>query len=280
MATTYVNVYATLTQFKNWIVAAGASASTSTTDDTVMEQMLEASSRYIDDKTGRTFYPRIETRYFSPSDDAVLEFDDDLLALTTLTNGDTTVISSTYYDLVPKNYYPKYGVRLKDSSSYVWEGESDGDNYGAISVLGYWGCHDQYSQRGWATGSTLAEDIDLTETAMDMTSGSLFSDGQIIKIDSELMNVSAVATNTVTVLSRGDNGSTAATHASGATVYIWRPMKMIQEACIEIAVQMYHRRYGQNTSGAALVTGAGVVVTPRDITELASRAIAHWQKVR
>ncbi len=54
--------------------------------------------------------------------------DDDLLTITTLTNGDTTVITSTYYDLLPKNDSPKYAIQLKESSPYYWEVDANGDD--------------------------------------------------------------------------------------------------------------------------------------------------------
>ena len=86
------------------------------------------------------------------------------------------------------------------------------------------------------------------------------------------------AVNTVTVLQRGDNGSTAATASNGATVYVWQTMKACQNACIEIANSAYRRRYGQSaTSNTETVTAAGVVLSPRDIPTMAKTFIAQYE---
>jgi hypothetical protein len=53
----------------------------------------------------------------------------------------------------------------------------------------------------------------------------------------------------------------------------------IAEACEVIVIGAYHARFGENTTGAAIVTGAGVVLTPRDIPEMAQRAIINHKRV-
>lgn len=59
--------------------------------------------------------------------------DEDLLTVTTLTNGDGTEISSADYVLVPRNVTPKIGIQLLSSASW----EQDVDSW--ISVEGTWG---------------------------------------------------------------------------------------------------------------------------------------------
>ena len=66
----------------------------------------------------------------------------------------------------------------------------------------------------------LAEDLDNSETGIDVTDGTKFVAGMIIQIDDELMIVASVATNTLTVSTRPYGSSTAATHSTGATVTI------------------------------------------------------------
>lgn len=64
---------------------------------------------------------------------------------------------------------------------------------------------------------TIAEDLDTSETGVDVASGNgdYLKAGDVLKIDSELMYVSSVATDTATVI-RGFGGSTAASHSNGA----------------------------------------------------------------
>ena len=63
------------------------------------------------------------------------------------------------------------------------------------------------------------EAVDIIETAIDVTDGSVFGYGDIIKIDNEKMLVTNISSNTITV-KRGFLGTTTATHNTGVDVYI------------------------------------------------------------
>lgn len=135
---TITNGYATLKEFKaNALPDAGADAD----DDASIEKMIEGSSRYIDGETKRVFYSSTSTRNFDVPDlgDPELWLDEDLLSITTLTNGDGNTIAATNYVLYPANETPKYAIRLKVSSDVVWEPESDGDEKQVIAIAGSWG---------------------------------------------------------------------------------------------------------------------------------------------
>lgn len=131
------NGYTTLANVKDALRITSADA----TDDAVIERLVEGASRYIDAQTGRTFYARTETRYYSPPDDGgrTLWVDDDLLTITTLTNGDGNTVASSNYKLLPRNLSPYYGIRINQSSTVFWQGESDGDTEDVISIAGTWG---------------------------------------------------------------------------------------------------------------------------------------------
>lgn len=70
-----------------------------------------------------------------------------------------------------------------------------------------------------AYSDTAAEAMDASETGLDVTDGTKFLAGDIIMQDYELMSVSSISTNTLTVV-RGYGSSTAATHSDATTVYI------------------------------------------------------------
>lgn len=130
------NGYATLAEYKAYHPITSVSA----TDDGVIEDLIEAASRHFDAQaSGRTFYARTETRYFSIPSGRTLRVDDDLLAITTLTNGDGTVISSSDYYLVPRNASPKFEIVLKESASVFWASDSNGNTEFVISIAGSWG---------------------------------------------------------------------------------------------------------------------------------------------
>jgi hypothetical protein len=76
---------------------------------------------------------------------------------------------------------------------------------------------------GSPTDSTanLAEDLDASEEAVDVNTGSLLNVGELIRVDLEQMRVLDIASNTLHVL-RGYNGTVRTTHSSGADVYAYR----------------------------------------------------------
>lgn len=130
------NGYCTLNEFKAYM----NTTSTDTADDGVIEDIIEGASRLIDSTTARTFYARTETHYYNtPSGYELWIDDDDLLTITTLTNGDGTTISSGDYKLMPLNKSPKYMIYLKPSSNLIWALDSDSEALGAITILGTWG---------------------------------------------------------------------------------------------------------------------------------------------
>jgi len=67
-----------------------------------------------------------------------------------------------------------------------------------------------------ARTTTSTEIASAAETEIDVTDGSIFKEGDIILVESELMYVSSVATNTLTVV-RGFAGTSDVEHASGTT---------------------------------------------------------------
>jgi hypothetical protein len=281
-----INSYATLLELKNYMSPrglSGASITTDTNDDSIMEVMLQGISRWIDDQTHRTFYPRQEIRYFDlPSEQTsaeILFLDDDLLSIDSMTNGDSSVITNTQYVLYPKNAYPKQWVKLLGSSSVMWQASSAGDNESAISLTGLWGFHNNYTQRGWSVAGTLGAAMTNTTTlTLTMTAGHTVVKDEIYKIDSEMVNVSNVSTNAVTMAARGDNGSTVATHLNGATVYKWNPQPEIKAALLSIAQSVYGSRSGQSSQGNVTVTQAGVVIRPGDVSGMTQRTLSAFTR--
>ena len=278
-----INSYATTQEFKNFKTQrAQSTINTDAADDLVIGSLLESASRYIDDQCRRKFYPSIETRYFNvPEDqnnDLLLFVDADLLEITTLTNGDTTTITSTSYNLLPRNVSPKYGIKLIPTSNIYWMNDSTGNGEFVIPVYGVWGFHNNYSQRAWQNVGTLGSDLNISSLSATLTAGHAVLTDMLVKIDSELMLVS-VSTNTMTILNRGENGSTAATHSSGAVVYAWIPQPEIKNAVLLIASNMYSARAGQVANGKVTVTNAGVVIKPEDVPTIAQQTIQAFTRV-
>lgn len=272
------NSYATLADYKAYVTARGQSITTDAADDGVIESLLETASRYLDSETGRVFYPFIQPRYFDVPASRELQVDDDLLEVITLTNGDSTTMPTTEYYLTPKNVTPAAGLKITDISSYTWLSNSAGSMENAITVLAIWGYRQKYSD-AWKSGGTLGAAISSDSTlSATMTAGHTLASGQIWRIDNEIVQGS-VSTNTLTLQSRGDNGSTAAFHLNGATVYIWQPEQGAKNATLEIAQNAYDRRFGRSSQNIATVTAAGVVLSPRDIPVMAERFILPRRRI-
>ena len=258
-----LNSYATLQEFLDF----RSTTDTDTVDDGVVEKLLEGTSRYIDSYCGRTFYPRVEALLFDCPEENLIYINDDLCAVISLLNGDSTTIASSDYTLLSANLYPKWGVKLKDNSGLFWESDDDSSSEQVISLTGFYAYHKEYAKRGWSSAGTLAAAIaTTTATTFTMTDGHTLKAGNILKIDNEVMIVSSIATSdTITPVARGDNGSTAATHLINTVVYKWNAQADIVQSCLEMAASAYRRRKGNGTTGAAQVTAAGVVITPQDV---------------
>ena len=129
--------YASLAQLKSYL----GIATDETTDDVLLDALLKRATKMIDTYCSRKFEATTATRYYEM--DAVegdyLRLDDDLISITTLSNGDdsSTTITSTYYWLWPRNSGPPYhSVRLKaDQTTHSWEVDTD---Y-FITITGSWG---------------------------------------------------------------------------------------------------------------------------------------------
>jgi len=104
------NGYCTLDEFKAYLTVRGGTSSTDANDDTVIESIINATSRHIDNITGRVFYKNTvdETRYFTPEDPAIV-FIDDLVSITSLKvdyyelRDYAKTLATTDYDLEPYN---------------------------------------------------------------------------------------------------------------------------------------------------------------------------------
>ena len=113
-------------------------------DDALITQFITAAQRFIEDQTRRKLTPVTATRYYSQNDGRLqgqtLLLDEDLLTLTSLTNGNGTTISNSNAVLEPRNFGPPYStIRLNlNSATSVWQFNLDGE----IAVTGTWGYTD------------------------------------------------------------------------------------------------------------------------------------------
>ena len=196
-----------------------------TGDDATLDGILRDVSREIELWTGRQFWAVTQTRLFTARHPcALLLGAADLLAVTTLKTDDDgdrvyeTTWAATDYDLEPydaplRSPPVPYGeIRAAPNGRYSFPCVARG-----VEIIGRWGFMDVLD----ASTATLAEDLDASETTVDVSDAAAFAAGQVIEIDGERMEISAATVNdapiadTLTV-ERGINGTTAAAHTSGA----------------------------------------------------------------
>lgn len=234
----------------------------SSTDDTLLETFLQWATSQIENYKGRHYDPRIETRYFDvPSaggstfgvfeprlqplaSQAPLRLDEDLLEMTTLLNGDSTPI--TEYVLEPANCWPKTRIRL--ISGAIWNTPSSGRTEQVIAVTGTWGSHSRYNA-AWKLSGTTVQDNPLSSSATTITLTGVtgLEAGQLLKIESEFVLVTAVNTSSAPVVytltvERGANGSTAASHVKTTPFYIWQVQGNITQACARLVKWRYTQK--------------------------------------
>ncbi len=234
---------------------------TSTTDDTVMRKILEASSRAIDNYCNRVFVTQAATKYFNGANVLWIP---DLLSVTTLKtdeDGDGTYENTYQVATEPIDYY-LYGVGLEDTLNTFpkirIETSSNGDYSGfatgckkGVQIAGIWGYGDGISATPYVADTTITEDLTAGESAIDVTSVTNLSPGQLILIGTEQYYIYSISTLTLTV-EQGVNGTTQAAHSSGATINIYQYPSDIRQACIDLSVATYQNRSKQGLQSERL----------------------------
>ncbi|MGB3988229.1 MAG: head-tail connector protein, partial [Minisyncoccales bacterium] len=93
--------YASTVQVKEYL-----GITSTVVDDNLLEDLIERAEGLIDAYTGRSFESTTATKYFgedcTDGQDLML-YGEDLLTVTTLTNGDAVEITSGNYRLFPRN---------------------------------------------------------------------------------------------------------------------------------------------------------------------------------
>lgn len=111
-----------------------------TTDDTLLGTLITASQAMIDAYCRQTFEASTDsTRYFDPTRDVegrTLRLDYPLCAITSVTNGDSSAVTSGQYVKEPRNGSPWYALTLKADAAIAWTYSSAPEN--AITIVGKW----------------------------------------------------------------------------------------------------------------------------------------------
>ena len=202
---TITHGYATLTEVK----ASKRITSIDVTDDELLEDLVEAASRWIDRETGRRFWSTVstsaaETRTYTPASGTHVYTDDIISIVTLKTDEDSdrtyeVTWATTDYDLLPENAdlegRPYTYIEVTPLGDYSFPKHRK-----SVQIVGYFG---------------------FCETRPDD----------------------------------------------------------INTACIMIATTLYNNRFGVGSDGAATITGAGVVITPKDIPAGAKALVDPYRRL-
>jgi len=215
---------------------------TATSDDALIDDLIQRASRFMDRYTRRWFYAKTETREYDCPGGPRLYFDADLLSCTSLTISDTAQDSDTYH-LYPANGYPKLWIdaAYAEGALFTW---SDTPQK-AVDVAGIWGYHDDYDNAWRDPGDTIQDADGITATALtlDVADGTKFAVRQTLLCEDEQLGpITAISSNTITVFERGLNGTTAATHANGTALKIWQVPYDIEHIAIRIVTWYYKQK--------------------------------------
>ncbi len=216
-----------------------------TADDQRLIGVLQASAAQIERATGRRFCPRQKAIQHNYSSSLELLLDDDLLELTSLINGDGSLMNLT--DVIPVPDEAPYSyLRLTGSSAFTWNMSP----LQAVTISGIWGWHDRPTEMWRTSGDTVqnnpfgisAATLTVTDADGADNEGSFprFQVGHLLKIDSEYLRVTAVntLTNVLTVL-RAANGTTAASHTLNTPIYTYQPPAEVNDLAQRWASWLY-----------------------------------------
>lgn len=225
-------------------------------------------SDWFNGRTQQTFVPTYEAKTFYLADliedrqwhGDIITLPEPLLEIDSLTWLDTA-ISSTYYHLL-RDYQtqrtPYTRIRLDTQSVSLTRTGAFDD---AVTVTGWWGYHNSYAQ-----AYTNMETVTLTNgtvTSITVVNSALYDTYDYIRIEDELLWITALASSTSLTVQRGVNGTTAAAHAA-QTVQKYTVQPAVQHALTRFVAWAYDNRssFGtlQFSDGSAVVQAMPVYV--------------------
>lgn len=273
-------LYATLAQAKREL------KTTATNDDAVIKQALRhVTARINQIKAPIEYMPRREIRRFDAAGNHIVDagytlllFDDPFLELVEIEDGEGTTLTAYVRSTDTGDYIlsgrttPYYQIGLAENGSKNWYAYN-GSVQDAIAIDAYWGFRRRYSE-AWLTSNDTVQNNPLSSNATSLTvtdadgldSEGLtprFSYGQLLKIESEFLEVVDVntTTNALTV-NRGVRGTTAAAHAQGTPISIFAPEPTVTRAALRWADYLYARR---GSFEQTKYDGIAVVTFPPDM---------------
>lgn len=249
---------------------------TTSTDDALLQVMLDAATARINSHTGgRNYLATLDTiRTFDPIVnlyEGLLWLDEDLSYITSVINGDslnTDITDAIYTE--PRNRTPYYRLGLLPSSSVAWQYTTDPQN--AISITGRWA----YMKREAITAiSRTSNVVTATVRAPDISVGSRIC---VVGVADNTFNgtftvVSNNGTQITWAQTAGDD-----TDATGTLLYT--PVDIVT-ACRRLAAWMYRQKDNQlgDQLNVPVVSGDGTMIMPTTLPQDVSQILKPYVPV-
>jgi hypothetical protein len=215
--------------------------------------VISAAEDGITRVTGRRFTPRIAAIIHYPDTPTSVILDDDLLELSTITTSDGATLSPADVMLLPYNDQPASSIQLIDQTLYD-----------AVTINGVWGWHDDYAAAWRNSGDTLGGDVLVVDNQLivsDASAATVYGDaprfqvGQLIRINTEIMQITAITAGTpddTLTVRRAVNGSTLAAHGDGDLIDVYHPPADVVQAGLLWAAWLYRHADGNRHADGAV----------------------------
>lgn len=218
---------------------------------------------------GYQFEPQYITKKITPTRAntnlwaGTLTLKDYLLEPISITVGGTAVTFGTDVVSEPDDgQYPIQALRIVNPTSAPINSwfPCCGPAAGSIVIPGFWGMRTEYASQGFFDSTVTCPVLSSSQTTMVVSNATeldvyyrtpLFSAGNLIRIDNELMEIVNVNSGTRTLtVRRGVNGSAAVAHTVGTAIRIWECEPDIANCATRQAALLFARRgaYMQTTT--------------------------------
>lgn len=291
-------MYTTLDRVKQELIGTNTYAAT-TTPQQIMAYVRAVTRRI--DTYKFDFEPRYYSRKITPtlrnvnSYLSVLTIGDFLLEpLSMSSNGVNLVYGTDVLNYPNDSEYPIQQLRIANPQSgpilnwYPYQNVANcGQVFESVQITGFWGMREYYNTDGFIASGQTSPVMTAIQTSI-ITSGAwgldawgqtpLFSPGNLIRIDNELMDVIGADSTAMTLtIRRGVRGSTAATHTVGSPIILWYPEDDVVHEATRQAALLYSRRgaFQQTT-----ISPEGLVVSyPSDLLASLRAMIQRFNSV-
>ena len=205
-------------------------------------------SAYIMRYCDRVFVPYYDTKSFYMTDllrntyrgygrfkPLELLLDEDLMLTSSITWNGTLLSASAYRELDPRNP-PYYAIVFDPDNLDTSIDTSDFSN--SVDIVGRWGYNTVWTQAFTAIESIT---VNASATSITVADKTIYEVLQYVKVEDELMQVTALGSGATITVKRGVNGSTAAAHTS-ASLSKYNINPELKQAATRLASWAYNHR--------------------------------------